>query len=312
MNIAVLMMMGNMEPSLRNAEAFKTYIVDESNQLSLNNNYDFIFYYGNNTDITSSYHIKDNIYEIHTNTPDDIHSTFEKTVEAFKNIVEKDKYDWIIRVNISTFINIRLIDKLINSLNSDKIYCNALNAILHSEEYMNLLYPRGDFYIMSINTVKDILKVSDKFYIDYKSNKDYEKAFLCTEHVDDVLMGICLYEAYGIRYCDRLESIYYDFYPELSTENHKFHYYTISVRLKTTPPNMYSGYSWADNDYRLEDPKKFKICSDIFKKVQDYTETDIKSFIIPKNKGRKVACIADISGLEVEDIQKYLYRKKEV
>lgn len=316
MKIAVMIMMADKEPSLRNKQAIMNYIVDDYNNIAdtLEHTYDFIFYKGHvDKELQFSKNILDRFpekhcYEIITCTGDGVHDTFEKTIECFKTLDSINKYDWIIRINISTYINIRLIDKLINSMDKNHIYCNAINGVLQSETYLNYLYPRGDFYMISKDLIDKVIYVSDEFYIHKNDISEIEKIYKCPEHVDDVLLGICLYKALGKEYYKNLYPLYYDYYPDIFDPNNKrqMHYYTIAVRLKTVPKNMHSGWSWNDDPCRLDDVNKFRLCYECFSNVQPYEDNDIIKFVTPKDeRGRKIGTMI-FSMLPIEKIEDYL------
>ena len=92
---------------------------------------------------------------------DDIHNTFKKTYYTFK-LLERllGEYDYIIRTNTSTYINIELANKFIQNLDNDEI--------LWTSEYYSLsnaavpkpldIYGRGNGMILSKKIVDIILR----------------------------------------------------------------------------------------------------------------------------------------------------------
>ena len=211
-------MLSRQEPSNRNKKAIYDYIVKDCNEMMANgelkNEYFFAFYKGSiegtqglpnrcsisrndyDFDIQDKNILPKNCVEIETPTRDGINYTFEKTIECFKMLEnlaeEKDyfNYDWLVRINISTYVNIRLLDHVLNTAKKDVIYSTAVNAILDGDLYLNDVYPRGDFYIISHDMVQSVLGVSNKFYVDVRKRDDYEKLFINVPHVDDVLFHL--------------------------------------------------------------------------------------------------------------------------
>jgi len=316
MKIGILMMMANKEPSLRNAEAFKEYVIKDyvnlKNSNKLENDYKFIFYYGDNLSETSIYKIDDNITYIHTCNDDDIYSTYEKTIEAFKKLDEIDNFDYIVRINISMFLNIRLLDKIAKSLDPNIIYCNAINAVL-DQVYTNTIYPRGDLYIMSTDMIRKIINKSDIFYINRKNPEDYNKQFkLKIDHVDDLLLGCTLKEALGDDYFKHIKMIYYNLIMKSIQEDedisNMLNKHIIGTRLKTTPPGELSGYSWDDNDYRLNDILKFKKCYEYFFQFEYEKGLTINHLLVDESNSRPLTAVNYIS-CSVKDIKDYLNKK---
>ena len=107
----------------------------------------------------------------------------EKTVKAME-YVENDEYDYLVRSNISTIVDFKLLDEelkkkqieygggLINNLQRlDE------NAGIKDNAHFGLNYVSGTAIIMSKNTLKEMIKQKDK--IDYKI-------------VDDVSIGVLM------------------------------------------------------------------------------------------------------------------------
>lgn len=345
MKVCIAVMLSRQEPSNRNKKAIYDYIVKDCNELMANgklkNDYFFIFYKGavegtqglsNRCSISKNdydFDIQDknvlpkNCVEIETPTRDGINYTFEKTIECFKMLEnlaeEKDyfDYDWLVRINISTFINIRLLDFILDTANKDTIYSTAVNAILDGTTYLNDIYPRGDFYIISHDMVQSVLNVSDKFYVDVRNNDDYEKLFITVPHVDDVLLGICIKQVLGKKYYEHIKPLYYAYIPEYVKENDdiskELFRHILSVRLKTVPPNMHSGYSWDDNLYRKADVIKFKKCQEFYSKQIPYAESEgitINALITPDDGGRPIPVTQHVN-TTFKHIKEYLKIKEE-
>jgi hypothetical protein len=267
MKIAVLILSTTKEPSTSNVqsmrESFITYC--EENKDSLQNEYQFFEYFGvpNNSE-SEVVKVTDNFSFISLPINDGIYYTFEKTVGAFREVNNIGEFDWFVRLNISSFLNIPVLDKIISMLDTSNIYSSAINSYVSDERYINDIYPRGDFYMFSKNVYKLIEPHFDKYLID-KDNLDNVLS-LSVPHVDDCLLGLCIID--GIpQYYDHLHMLAYNFIPRgFSPSN--INLYAVSSRVKTLPPDVnYSGYSWEDNEYRRCDGEKMKRLNDLVSKT---------------------------------------------
>lgn len=143
-----MIMSAAVEPAVRNTDAILRYIADDCADMARRGElaHEYVFYpYVSDGGKSGVYPIMghDNCFRLVTSAPDDIYGTFEKTVEAYRTM-PKD-FDFVVRINISCYINIRMLDSIIGSANPDFIYCNAVNTVISSYKYSNLIYPRGDF-----------------------------------------------------------------------------------------------------------------------------------------------------------------------
>lgn len=286
MNICVLIMVTESEPSLSNIQAMKDSFMKDVMSLKkdnkLANDYDFYTYaYAKELPDTPTgrFAVMNDSVDESVNCTDirwtldkeNVYRTFEKTIStlAYISSISKVKdnsgmksYDWYIRINISCVPNFKLIDRIISRLKKDVIYCNAINSIIIPGEYMNDLYPRGDFMMFHSSIVPDILSVAGQFM--YKERDEYNKPSI--DHVDDCLIGACLIKMYGQTYYEHLKMFKYNYYPNNEkNDNYKIDPLTISTRVKTNPPGVnYSGYSWEDNRYRRYDGIKMKRVQDVY------------------------------------------------
>lgn len=120
-------------------------------------NIDYIIYRGDENIENHSYNKNNHLLNI--KVEDDYNHTFKKTYYAFKLVdkIFKD-YDYIIKTNTSTYINIELVNKFIQNLKT--------NSILYGSEIYSLsnlacpypldLYARGNCMIIS-KYLKDII-----------------------------------------------------------------------------------------------------------------------------------------------------------
>lgn len=280
MKISVEILCTAAEPSLRNIQAIKeTYIStcnDLKRQNKLNHDYEFYFYYSHE-DIHDDYIVKDSIYsncfDIRVPEKESIYKTFEKGIFALKQTSAKN-FDWHIRCNISNYLNIRVLDRLIDQFDENMVYCNAINTYINDENYYNDLYPRGDMMIFSKDTAAGITKASEKYI-----NCDTALANrISIPHVDDCLFGLCIMDYFGKDdYYNHLQMLKYNYIPEPeSVIKREIDFLCLSSRVKTVPPNVkFSGYSWDDNEYRKLDVEKMKWLDSEVRKI-NYQKKRIK------------------------------------
>lgn len=265
MRCCVIIMGCKFNPGLRNMEAiYDTYItLYNKNKKDFDNEYDFYFYDGGNEKFSVEKY-KEYANIIHCVSGDDISNTYQKSLESYKWIVENKKYDWIIRVNISTYINLYVLDKFLNCANKNTIYANQFCAYLYNWHYLNDCFPRGDAHIIHFEIFKKAIEKSEEL--------DISKINDGTDKVDDVLLGMLYIKAYEDLYVNNYQTIYYNFLPEEINDiknNPKLlndSAYCIFTRLKTCPPNTQSSYSWNDNEYRQQDIIKFEIINFLIEK----------------------------------------------
>lgn len=108
---------------------------------------------------------------------DDLDNTYKKTYYAFSLINNNIEYDYIFRTNTSTYVNVDLLNKFIQSLEDDNVvYSSELYSLVESNvPYPLYLYGRGNGLILSKNVVNILLKEG--------------MSFLYEERVDDVVIG---------------------------------------------------------------------------------------------------------------------------
>ena len=294
MKILVLIMGAVKQPATRNMETIRNSYIKLYNENKFNNEFEFLFYIGNSE---KTYQENDILY---CNAPDDIEHTFDKTIAAFNYISKNKDFDFLIRTNISTYINIPLLDVVVNNLNNDNIYANQFNAYLTSIKYINDVYPRGDAYIISKNKLSEILNLYDKI--------NFEEVKNVLDNCDDTLIGLLYLKSYKDLYINHYIQLQYNFLPffanDLSTDNYLDSCNVIFTRLKTCSPDAsISGYSWDDNEYRLEDVKKFNNINNIIKhNIHLYKDLDNINVleIITRPQHRDIPII-DLKG------QKYVF-----
>ena len=280
MKIAILVMATKNNPSTRNVEAFNNTVVDYyiHNKDSFVNDFFFIFYYAG-----EKYEIKnenDTVYHISYDIDESVYRTFEKTVLALKDVKNIIKPDLYIRTNISTYINIKLIDLLANDvLKSGKLYCNKINNHHNiASPYFNDVYPRGDFMMFNEHVTECVIVSGEKHMF---SNTNLNYIDIGVDHVDDCLIGVCMKDYMGDEYYKCIDTLKYNYIPQQKPDYTHLDTYAIATRLKTVPDGECSGYSWDDNNYRVFDVDKFY---DVHENVKDicYNNLTLEMCIVPK------------------------------
>lgn len=295
MNVAILIMSTKAEPSTRNVAAMKNTMVKQTNEEVFKHHYDFFEYYYEKEIPDSENCVLGcdqdkqypNYHYISISGVESVYHTFEKTYTAFDYLLNNEdkhkKYDVFIRINISCYLNMRLLDAALNLLNKDTVYSNALNIEDgFGTPYFNKLYSRGDFYIMFHDNLVGTMQAAKQFlYCDRNlSNR------LNVIHVDDTLFG-CAFIAYKgpTEYFKHLQMLKYNFLPMTCTPSNKdllrasINKFAISSRVKTVPSGMPSGYSWDDNEWRKHDPLKIEF---VHNNVQenDYSKTVLDDIVV--------------------------------
>ena len=251
MNVLILIMGCNCNPGARNIDAiFNTYIKSYNDNKNLfNHNYDFIVYKGDYSEAK----LNNNVLQL--TSPDNIESTYNKTIEAF-NYIKNFEFDYIIRVNISTYINLFVLDNYIETFKNDIIYCNSICTYFDSIKYKNFIFPRGDAYIMHKSLFEKILDVLTYY-------NPYDDDLTGIDNTDDSMFGLLCNKYFEKNLQNHIQILNYSFIPQMVNEitnyNIKLSALSIFSRLKTCPHNTHSGYSWDDNLYRLHDVKKFEL-----------------------------------------------------
>ena len=126
-----------------------------------------------------------NNHELILNVEDDLAHTYQKNLELFKWIKENNiEYDYFIRTNCSTFLNIPLInDYLTYHFNN---YCND-NRIMHIETHWvdNVYIFTGKFFIFRKKHIEFLMNniQNISFEKDYYDDYYFSKAFMCGKNI---------------------------------------------------------------------------------------------------------------------------------
>ena len=314
MRVLVMMMWANIQPSIRNLDAFVDSVVKPYNEHidEYSNDFHFCAYYSSREKCDDVWldDKTNNLIDIYgVNEDEGIYRTYEKTYKMFKYACDNMQFDLIVRINVSMWLNLRLLDEVCSQFKNDAVYCNAINTCINGvSKYVNDLYPRGDLMIMRKSVVQGIVKVGGKYmYEDANLNKR-----IGVDHVDDCIIGVCLIDLYGREYFKHIIPLRYNYCPDSNIVLDNFDEFAIGSRLKSTPPDTYSGYSWDDNDYRLNDVTKFNELKNISEpwRSDDFKGVTIDELIVPRDRTRPTIFIEGVSKRIDETILKYLSNKR--
>jgi hypothetical protein len=318
MEIAVLIMAANMQPSTRNVEAFKDTVVRyvDHNKDKLRHQYTFFVYDSNpigtnSPDVFRKDDTYDNMFYYSAPYEESVYRTFEKTYAAFKQVCAYDRnFGLYVRVNISMYLNISLLDAVAEKLKPHNIYCNAINSHVNlNSEYLNDIYPRGDLMIFDHYIMDIIIREGEKYLECDTRMKDR----IGVDHVDDCLIGICLIDGIGKDYYQHLYMLKYNYLPDMEISGpDKINRYAIGSRIKTVPPEVgYSGYSWDDNDYRLKDVEKFKWLYEFYENsTMKYEGVKMPDVLVDKNNSRPTLFVHADNQSVFNVFWKYLEQKR--
>lgn len=229
----------------------------------------------NKTEIDINNHL------IHIDSSGDLIYTFNKTQKCLQLIKHTFNFDYIIKTNTSTVLNIQIIEYLLNNgiLKNDCLYGSDMyvlpsenqqlifNSYIEKDIPVGLLYLRGNCLIFS----KTILDIICNFNYKYDTG------------IDDSVIGFIIYSHFGKKYKNHIFALpqaWYDcedktkiintsYYGnglcEWSNKNIDFNFLNkfICVQIK----------SYADNN-RITIPNKIDLISNIFyfNKINNYQE----------------------------------------
>lgn len=97
--------------------------------------------------------------------PDDLKNTARKTVEAFRLALEMDNWDYVVKTNVSTWLDVNKI------LESVKLWEGKEDRNIYGARYLvnehskNVPFPRGHFVILSREIVSGIVKWAPKLLL---------------------------------------------------------------------------------------------------------------------------------------------------
>ena len=129
-----------------------------------------------------SEHIDEENHVLFLNSKDGRGDTYIKTIKAFDYLLKNNNFEYIVRTNTSTYVNVQLIVKLINSLSENEISIFGTRIIVNLCS-KGCYYFRGNCIILKRCHIETIVKTPTDI-----------------RTVDDAAMGYCLTKAYGSEY----------------------------------------------------------------------------------------------------------------
>ena len=206
------------------------------------NNIELIFYRGN----SDSIYLEDDV--LHLISDDTLWGSYIKTIDCFKYLVENKDFDYIIRANTSTYINVEAILQFLNleNINEEKIFGSRL-IFNNGSEYL-VPYLGGHFLIIPKSIINILMANRYKYNIEgiddcciglslaFHYNNDY------TKHIGEIDTIRNIKEPYLDRlstaYCVRVKD-------DNNLENNiinmiGFHYLYKNVKTKINPPHNFT------------------------------------------------------------------------
>ena len=171
-------------------------IIQKTWAKNLPNNIKWIYYTGDNNKIElCGNHLK-------LTSEDDLENSFKKTWQAMLSVNTND-FDYLVRTNTSTYINIPLLNEFLNTVNTDDItYAADIYSLSEAAAPSPLdLFPRGNCMILP------------KKHVDIICKDGYRYAYL--EKVDDMIIGNIINSYYIDKkenYLDHIKGIPHGWY----------------------------------------------------------------------------------------------------
>ena len=142
----------------------------------------------------------DTDHVIHFSCSDGLAGTSEKTVLAMAAALQLGEWDYLIKTNVSTWLNIEKINETVNRWEGRDDHNIYGTRFLINKSSKDVPFPRGHFSIFSRSMVEGIVKWSPKLI----ASKSFPKT-------DDTLIGLsCLYQimkVYGEQYQDHIMEV---------------------------------------------------------------------------------------------------------
>lgn len=121
--------------------------------LSNINEFDNIDYFIYTASTDGKYHINEKENKLYVPCDDSVFGTLEKTLKMFQllkalNILEK--YDYVFRTNLSTYVNISLLNEFVQSIKDDNItYATECYITREQGPYRYCIFPQGNGFLLS-------------------------------------------------------------------------------------------------------------------------------------------------------------------
>lgn len=140
---------------------------------------DYYFYTSGERDF-----IDDDSHQIYVKCNDDWYATFEKTRKAMEMVMRRNDYDYIVRVNLSTYVNVPLLLMFIKmklDICHDDYHVWGVELLQHN----STKYMIGKFLLFPKPAVMDLINCDEKFH----TQRD----------ADDYVIGCVLNDPYRLK-----------------------------------------------------------------------------------------------------------------
>ena len=118
----------------------------------LNRKFKNVDYWTYTASTDGKYHVNKKLHKIEVPTDDSLNGTYEKTYQTFKLLEQLNlDYDYILRTNCSTYINVNLLKSFVNRLTDERIiysnnvYCTNCDYRIHYS-VLHILFWNFDFF----------------------------------------------------------------------------------------------------------------------------------------------------------------------
>ena len=193
--ILILLMSCNKDLYCKEEQACRETFLKDAEEAGIK----YYFYKGLPEGVTEQY-VNQEERTIYLDAPDNLAGTGKKTVAALKAVLETDEWDYVLKTNVSTWIDIDKVQKAVNTLpGPDDL--NVYGArFLANESSKRAPFPRGHFVIYSRKLVGGILDCAGKM----ANVKSIPKT-------DDTFLGlVSLYyiqKVAGEKYVERIKEV---------------------------------------------------------------------------------------------------------
>ena len=221
---------------------------------------------------------------------DDRSHTYQKTIACFKYIndhKEKFDFDFIVRTNTSQYVNVELLNKFVEDLDSNDETIYTSQICFNTSSHLKL-YGRGNFVLFSRVVFDRILKASELY--PYGGNKDL--------YIDDFVIANQLEKSYFDKEPLKQSIDYIKQIPYLQDERIAASGYNFELFKDKIGINLRS--------FRRENIVRY------MKQIHEHIKEETKEFVCSKeyNKGTVIFFDKRTSrGMTYNQMKDYLYKK---
>lgn len=140
---------------------------------------------------------------IYVNTKDNLFNTFNKCIKTFEIIDKYFDYDFILKTNCTTVVNIQLLTQLIDTLDPTKTYINSFvdcNDNMDTFSGFFIMFPRFMIKWFIQSQYENVLTINDEVYINYSPDRIFQGC-------DDQIMTYLFKMYYNNRNIDFMDNI---------------------------------------------------------------------------------------------------------